>query len=92
MTGWAEQPQGWPGAGTGTPTSFSPSPNDWRHWWRIHNPLGDTSMNNQLKTLATPFLKPLRNLCKMPAHPMPNVKLLDRQTGQIDLLAGANHE
>lgn len=38
------------------------------------------------------LLKPLRNLCKMPAHPMPNVKLLSRQTGQIDLFAGADHE
>lgn len=38
------------------------------------------------------LIKPLRNLCNMAGHPMPDIKLISQQIDQLDLFAGADHE
>ncbi len=38
------------------------------------------------------LVKPLRNLCNMAGHPMPDIKLISQQIDQLDLFAGADHE
>jgi prophage antirepressor-like protein len=38
------------------------------------------------------LIKPLRNLCNMAGHPMPDITLISQQIDQLDLFAGADHE